>query len=158
VHIVTSDDLHEAMQQYPDAANEIKAWVGIVKGGSMAQFLGGSRMPTIRTDTQFSTFGRMKLLSVVTSFGKIEFGRRFLSAVALLVSCEWPFARFFGAAERPKWRPAPWKNTTARTCCAAIAAATVLKRRAVRTVFGSGRVFQGAVPRQGSPRRWPRPT
>jgi len=35
---------------------------------------------------------------------------------------------------------------------------TVLKGRAVRTVFGSGRVFQGTVPRQGSPRRWPRPT
>jgi mRNA interferase HigB len=32
VHIVTRKHLHEAMQQYPDAANEIKAWVVIVKG------------------------------------------------------------------------------------------------------------------------------
>jgi mRNA interferase HigB len=30
VHIVTRTHLHEAMRQYPDAANEIKAWVAIV--------------------------------------------------------------------------------------------------------------------------------
>jgi len=30
VHIVTRRHLNEAMEQYPDAANEIKAWVGIV--------------------------------------------------------------------------------------------------------------------------------
>lgn len=32
VHIVTRKHLYEAMQRYPDAANEIKAWVVIVKG------------------------------------------------------------------------------------------------------------------------------
>ena len=32
VHIVTRKHLSEAMQEYPDAANEIKAWVVIVKG------------------------------------------------------------------------------------------------------------------------------
>jgi mRNA interferase HigB len=32
VHIVTRKHLREAMQEYPDAANEIKAWVAIVKG------------------------------------------------------------------------------------------------------------------------------
>jgi mRNA interferase HigB len=31
VHIVTRKQLYEAMQQYPDAANEIRAWVVIVK-------------------------------------------------------------------------------------------------------------------------------
>ena len=31
VYIVTRKHLNEAMQQYPDAANEIKAWVAIVK-------------------------------------------------------------------------------------------------------------------------------
>ena len=31
VHIVTRKHLNEAMRQYPDAANEIKAWVAIVK-------------------------------------------------------------------------------------------------------------------------------
>ena len=30
VHIVTRRHLSEAMEQYPDAASEIKAWVGIV--------------------------------------------------------------------------------------------------------------------------------
>jgi mRNA interferase HigB len=30
VHIVTRRHLSEAMEQHPDAANEIKAWVGIV--------------------------------------------------------------------------------------------------------------------------------
>jgi mRNA interferase HigB len=32
VHIVTRKHLSEAMQMYPDAANEIKAWVAIVEG------------------------------------------------------------------------------------------------------------------------------
>src|SRR6266478_1093436 len=32
VHIVTRKHLSEAMQEYPDAANEIKAWVVIVEG------------------------------------------------------------------------------------------------------------------------------
>ena len=32
MHIVTRKHLSEAMQQYPDAANEIKAWVAIVEG------------------------------------------------------------------------------------------------------------------------------
>jgi mRNA interferase HigB len=32
VHIVTRKHLSEAMQEYPDAANEIKAWVAIVEG------------------------------------------------------------------------------------------------------------------------------
>ena len=32
VHIVTRKHLREAMQEYPDAANEIKAWVAIVEG------------------------------------------------------------------------------------------------------------------------------
>ena len=32
VHIVTRKHLSEAMQEYPDAANEIKAWVPIVEG------------------------------------------------------------------------------------------------------------------------------
>jgi mRNA interferase HigB len=32
VHIVTLKHLKEAMERYPDAANEIKAWTGIVKG------------------------------------------------------------------------------------------------------------------------------
>jgi len=31
VHIVTRRHLREAMGKYPDAANEIKAWVGIVE-------------------------------------------------------------------------------------------------------------------------------
>jgi mRNA interferase HigB len=31
VHIVTRKHLHGAMQQHPDAANEIKAWVVIVR-------------------------------------------------------------------------------------------------------------------------------
>src|SRR5256885_10774459 len=31
-HIVTRKHLSEAMQEYPDAANEIKAWVAIVEG------------------------------------------------------------------------------------------------------------------------------
>jgi mRNA interferase HigB len=31
VHIVTRKHLHEAMRQYPDAANEIKTWVVMVK-------------------------------------------------------------------------------------------------------------------------------
>jgi mRNA interferase HigB len=31
VHIVTRKYLREAMERYPDAANEIKAWVGIVE-------------------------------------------------------------------------------------------------------------------------------
>jgi mRNA interferase HigB len=39
VHIVTRKHLHEAMQQYPDAANEIKAWVAIVKGVRWQNFL-----------------------------------------------------------------------------------------------------------------------
>ena len=33
VHIVTRRHLSEAMERYPDAANEIKAWVGIVEAG-----------------------------------------------------------------------------------------------------------------------------
>jgi mRNA interferase HigB len=32
VHIVTRKHLSDAMQVYPEAANEIKAWVAIVKG------------------------------------------------------------------------------------------------------------------------------
>ena len=32
VHIVTRKHLSEAMQEYPDAANELKAWVAIVEG------------------------------------------------------------------------------------------------------------------------------
>jgi mRNA interferase HigB len=32
VHIVTRKHLSEAMQEYPEAANEIKAWVAIVEG------------------------------------------------------------------------------------------------------------------------------
>ena len=32
VHIMTRKHLSEAMQEYPDAANEIKAWVAIVEG------------------------------------------------------------------------------------------------------------------------------
>lgn len=39
VHIVTRKHLHEAVQQYPDAANEIKAWVVIVKGVRWHNFL-----------------------------------------------------------------------------------------------------------------------
>jgi mRNA interferase HigB len=39
VHIVTRKHLHEAMQQYPDSANEIKAWVVIVKGVRWHNFL-----------------------------------------------------------------------------------------------------------------------
>ena len=39
VHIVTRKHLHEAMQQYPDAANEIMAWVVIVKGVRWHNFL-----------------------------------------------------------------------------------------------------------------------
>jgi hypothetical protein len=31
VHIVTRKHLRDAMERYPDAANEIKAWVGIVE-------------------------------------------------------------------------------------------------------------------------------
>lgn len=31
MHIVTRKHLREAIEQYPDAANEIKAWVGIVE-------------------------------------------------------------------------------------------------------------------------------
>ena len=31
VHIVTRKHLNEAMQEYPDATNEIEAWVAIVK-------------------------------------------------------------------------------------------------------------------------------
>ena len=31
VHIVTRKHLREAIEQYPDAASEIKAWVGIVE-------------------------------------------------------------------------------------------------------------------------------
>jgi mRNA interferase HigB len=31
VHIVTRKHVHEAMRQYPDATNEIKAWMAIVK-------------------------------------------------------------------------------------------------------------------------------
>lgn len=31
MHIVTRKHLKEAMQEYPDAANEIEAWVAIVK-------------------------------------------------------------------------------------------------------------------------------
>jgi hypothetical protein len=32
VHIVTRKHLSDAMQAYPEAANEIKSWVAIVKG------------------------------------------------------------------------------------------------------------------------------
>ena len=39
VHIVTRKHLNEAVQQYPDAANEIKAWVVIVKGVRWHNFL-----------------------------------------------------------------------------------------------------------------------
>ena len=39
VHIVTRKHLHEAMQQYPDAANEIRAWAVIVKGVRWHNFL-----------------------------------------------------------------------------------------------------------------------
>jgi mRNA interferase HigB len=31
VHIVTRKHLSEAMERYPDAANEIKSWVGVVE-------------------------------------------------------------------------------------------------------------------------------
>jgi mRNA interferase HigB len=31
MNLVTRKHLHEAMQQYPDAADEIKVWVGIVE-------------------------------------------------------------------------------------------------------------------------------
>jgi mRNA interferase HigB len=31
VHVVTRKHLSQAMQRYPDAANEIRAWVGIVE-------------------------------------------------------------------------------------------------------------------------------
>jgi len=39
VHIVTRKHLNEAVQQYPDAANEIKAWVVVVKGVRWHNFL-----------------------------------------------------------------------------------------------------------------------
>ena len=39
VHTVTRKHLHEAIEQYPDAANEIKAWVVIVKGVRWHNFL-----------------------------------------------------------------------------------------------------------------------
>jgi mRNA interferase HigB len=39
VHIVTRKHLHEAMQQFPGTANEIKAWVDIVKGVRWHNFL-----------------------------------------------------------------------------------------------------------------------
>ena len=39
VHIVTHRHLYEAMQQYPDAANEIRAWAVIVKGVRWHNFL-----------------------------------------------------------------------------------------------------------------------
>ena len=39
VHIVTRKHLHDAMRQYPDAANEIKAWVVIVKVVRWPNFL-----------------------------------------------------------------------------------------------------------------------
>ena len=32
MHIVTRKHLSEAMQEYPDVANEVKAWVAIVEG------------------------------------------------------------------------------------------------------------------------------
>jgi mRNA interferase HigB len=39
VHIVTRKYLHDAMGQYPEAANEIKAWVAIVKEVRWHNFL-----------------------------------------------------------------------------------------------------------------------
>jgi len=39
VHIVTRKHLREAIEQYPDAANEIKAWVGIVEAVRWHSFL-----------------------------------------------------------------------------------------------------------------------
>jgi mRNA interferase HigB len=38
VHIVTRKHLSEAMESYKDAANEIKAWVGIVEGARWHNF------------------------------------------------------------------------------------------------------------------------
>jgi mRNA interferase HigB len=38
VHIVTRKHLQKAMRQYPDTANEIKAWVVIVKGARWHNF------------------------------------------------------------------------------------------------------------------------
>jgi mRNA interferase HigB len=44
VHIVTRKHLSEAMQEYPDAANEIKAWVVIVEGVRWHNFAEVPRM------------------------------------------------------------------------------------------------------------------
>jgi mRNA interferase HigB len=44
VHIVTRKHLSEAMQRYPDAANEIKAWVGIVEAVRWHNFAEVRRM------------------------------------------------------------------------------------------------------------------
>jgi len=38
VHIVTLKHLHQAMEDYPDAASEIKAWVTVVKGARWHDF------------------------------------------------------------------------------------------------------------------------
>jgi mRNA-degrading endonuclease HigB of HigAB toxin-antitoxin module len=38
VHIVTRKYLREAMERCPDAANEIKAWVGIVEAVQWRNF------------------------------------------------------------------------------------------------------------------------
>ena len=39
VHIVTRRHLSEAVKQHPDAANEIKAWVGIVEAARWHNFV-----------------------------------------------------------------------------------------------------------------------
>ena len=39
MHIVTRSRLSEAIEQYPDAASEIKAWVGIVEAVRRHNFL-----------------------------------------------------------------------------------------------------------------------
>jgi mRNA interferase HigB len=39
VHIVTRKHLSEAMERYPDAANEITAWVGIVEAARWHNFV-----------------------------------------------------------------------------------------------------------------------
>jgi hypothetical protein len=60
VHIVTRKHLKQAMENYPDAADEIKAWIGIVekvRWHILWKFAVRSRMPILLMITLSLTSG-----------------------------------------------------------------------------------------------------
>jgi mRNA interferase HigB len=68
VPIVTHKHLSEAIQEYPDAANEIKAWVVIVEasdGTILRNFGSCFGMPTTSTDTFNIRRRRFRLITVI---------------------------------------------------------------------------------------------